>query len=268
MSSRKSLGGTSNSSKAVVQVFCRVRPTNSKETTSGYTCVKYGDQNIEIKTEEGENKFTFDHIFGMESTQADVFQNTAGALIVDVLSGYNATILAYGQSGTGKVSLYDVANVVLCELGAQLSLTRSSIFLFAFSSNTKQTHTMEGDVQSEENKGIIPRAVDALFDGVTEADENMEFTFKVSYVEIYLEKIRDLLDENRLKVNLTIREDKIKGIYIAGVTEEYVTSPEETLAVMYIGELVGVYIKCVVGICSSYLLCKLHMTFVNHLIVI
>ena len=100
-----------------------------------------------------------------------------------------------------------------------------------------QTHTMEGDLKSQENKGIIPRAVDALFEGVTEADENMEFTFKVSYVEIYLEKIRDLLDENRLKVNLTIREDKIKGIYIAGVTEEYVTSPQETLNVMNAGTL-------------------------------
>lgn len=94
---------------------------------------------------------------------------------------------------------------------------------------------MEGDLKSEENKGIIPRTVDALFEGVTAADENMEFTFKVSYVEIYLEKIRDLLDEHRLKVNLTIREDKIKGIYIAGVTEEYVTSPEETIAVMNAG---------------------------------
>ena len=99
---------------------------------------------------------------------------------------------------------------------------------------------MEGDLKSHENKGIIPRAVDALFEGVTEADENMEFTFKVSYVEIYLEKIRDLLDENRLKVNLTIREDKIKGIYIAGVTEEYVTSPQETLNVMNAGTLLCV----------------------------
>jgi kinesin family protein 5 len=96
---------------------------------------------------------------------------------------------------------------------------------------------MEGDLRSEDNKGIIPRAVDALFEGVTAADENMEFTFKVSYVEIYLEKIRDLLDENRLKVNLTIREDPIKGIYIAGVTEEYVTSPQETIQVMHAGKL-------------------------------
>jgi kinesin family protein 5 len=68
-----------------------------------------------------------------------------------------------------------------------------------------------------------------------EADENVEFTFKVSYVEIYMEKIRDLLDDNRLKNNLTVREDKIKGIYIAGVTEEYVTSHEELLGIMSSG---------------------------------
>jgi kinesin family protein 5 len=94
---------------------------------------------------------------------------------------------------------------------------------------------MEGDITSQENKGIIPRAVEALFDGVSQADENHEFTFKVSYVEIYLEKIRDLLDENRLKNNLTVREDKLKGIYIAGVTEEYVTSVQELLQIMHLG---------------------------------
>lgn len=49
---------------------------------------------------------------------------------------------------------------------------------------------MEGDIHSEVAKGIIPRTVEALFDGVTDADENIEFMFKVSYVEIYLEKIR------------------------------------------------------------------------------
>ena len=70
---------------------------------------------------------------------------------------------------------------------------------------------MEGDIHSNTGKGIIPRSVEALFNGVLEADENIEFTFKVSYVEIYMEKIRDLLDENRLKNNLTVREDKIKG---------------------------------------------------------
>lgn len=94
---------------------------------------------------------------------------------------------------------------------------------------------MEGDIHDTQLKGIIPRSVEALFDGVLEADENIEFTFKVSYVEIYMEKIRDLLDDNRLKTNLTVREDKIKGIYIAGVTEEYVTSHEELLDIMQAG---------------------------------
>ena len=147
---------------------------------------------------------------------------------------------------------------------------------------------MEGDIHSEVSKGIIPRTVEALFDGVRDADENIEFMFKVSYVEIYLEKIRccnilnsdlhmrlsmyvfvsismsmylclcmyvlpvvpvyayvflnvrigigrDLLDENHVKNNLTVREDKIKGIYIAGVTEEYVTSVEELLGIMSVG---------------------------------
>lgn len=91
---------------------------------------------------------------------------------------------------------------------------------------------MEGIIHDSNLKGIIPRSVEALFEGVGEADENIEFTFKVSYIEIYMEKIRDLLDDTRLKVNLAVREDKIKGLYVAGVTEEYVTSVPELLDIM------------------------------------
>ena len=95
---------------------------------------------------------------------------------------------------------------------------------------------MECIIVDNNLKGIIPRSVEALFDGVAEADEDIEFTFKVSYVEIYMEKIRDLLDDTRLKNNLIVREDKVKGIYIAGVTEEYVTSHEELLDIMSKGK--------------------------------
>jgi len=94
---------------------------------------------------------------------------------------------------------------------------------------------MEGNIHEAGAEGIIPRSVAALFAGVAEADECVEFTFKVSYVEIYMEKIRDLLDPNRLKNNLTVREDKANGIYIAGVTEEYVTSFDELLHCMQSG---------------------------------
>jgi kinesin family protein 5 len=128
-----------------------------------------------------------------------VFVESVFPLIDDVLNGYNATVFAYGQTGTGK------------------------------------THTMEGNIHQEGAEGIIPRSVAALFAGVAEANESVEFTFKVSYVEIYMEKIRDLLDPNRLKNNLTVREDKTNGIYIAGVTEEYVTSFDELLQCMQSG---------------------------------
>jgi kinesin family member 5 len=97
---------------------------------------------------------------------------------------------------------------------------------------------MEGkDIRDPTLKGIIPRTVEALFAGVTEADESIEFCFKASYVEIYCEKIRDLLDNHRVKTNLMVREDKTKGIYIAGVTEEYVTSEDELLGIMAAGAI-------------------------------
>jgi len=89
---------------------------------------------------------------------------------------------------------------------------------------------MEGaNIHDEDLRGIVPRALEALFNGVEAADESLEFTFKVSYVEIYMERIRDLLDDNMVKTNLTVREDKTKGVYIVDVTEIYVTSYDEVL---------------------------------------
>lgn len=186
-----------------VKVICRIRPQNQKEmATGGFQCVRHTQESVEVTTEDGAYNFTFDQIFGPESTQAAIFEYSAVPLIGDVLNGYNSTIFAYGQTSSGK------------------------------------TFTMEGpDIHDEQYKGIIPRTVEALFAGVSEADENIEFTFKVSYIEIYLEKVRDLLDSHRVKTNLQVREDKVKGIYIAGVTEEYVTSQEELLGIMSSGAM-------------------------------
>jgi kinesin family protein 5 len=89
--------------------------------------------------------------------------------LADVLQGYNATVFAYGQTSSGK------------------------------------TFTMEGpDHRDPVYRGIIPRTVDALFAGVVNADERIEFTVKVSYVEIYMERIRDLLDSHHVKANLQV----------------------------------------------------------------
>ena len=107
-------------------------------------------------------------------------------IVKDVLSGYNGTIFAYGQSGSGK------------------------------------TYTMYGDdIYDIENRGIIPRLINDIFDFVENADENITFQFKMSILQIYKENIYDLLTgENNLK----IKENPIKGIYVDKLTEVYIDS--------------------------------------------
>jgi len=85
---------------------------------------------------------------------------------------------------------------------------------------------MQGpDIEDMELQGIIPRIVRTLFNRIETASENIEFTVKISMIEIYMEKIKDLLEPS--KDNLKIHEDKGKGIYIADVTETYVAEESE-----------------------------------------
>lgn len=113
------------------------------------------------------------------------------------MDGYNATIFAYGQTSSGK------------------------------------TYTMEGaSIDDPTLRGIIPRTATEIFNNVMAADENMEFIVKVSYIEIYMERIRDLLDPYKSKVNLQVREDAQRGIFVEGMTEVCVTSDEELLCAM------------------------------------
>jgi hypothetical protein len=91
------------SEKANVKVVCRIRPTNDKEIAAGgTTCVKFNDNGIDVIHDDGVNSFQFDRIFGPESDQISVFEYAAAPMINDVLLGYNATIFAYGQTGTGN----------------------------------------------------------------------------------------------------------------------------------------------------------------------
>ncbi len=81
---------------------------------------------------------------------------------------------------------------------------------------------MQGpDIEDLEMQGIIPRMVRTVFNRIETASENVEFTVKISMIEIYKERIKDLLDTN--KDNLKIHEEKNKGVYVADVTETYVS---------------------------------------------
>mmetsp|Transcript_35999 Transcript_35999/g.6467 ORF Transcript_35999/g.6467 Transcript_35999/m.6467 type:complete len:106 (-) Transcript_35999:871-1188(-) len=90
------------------------------------------------------------------------------------------------------------------------------------------------DLDDIENCGIIPRMINTIFELIENAESYMEFTVKISFCEIYMERIKDLLDPT--KTNLRISEDRTRGIFIQDLTEEYVSSEEELLEIMRIGE--------------------------------
>jgi kinesin family protein 5 len=82
-------------------------------------------------------------------------------------------------------------------------------------------------------QGVIPRMVRTVFEEIENSSEDIEFTVKVSMIEIYMEKVKDLIDPK--KSNLKIHEDKVKGIYIDDVTEMYVGEEQEVYEIMKLG---------------------------------
>jgi kinesin family protein 5 len=142
----------------------------------------------------------FDALFGPDSTQEAVFEALGRPMVEAALNGVNATILAYGQTGSGK------------------------------------THTMQGSPRGGPGgAGITPRVVEGIFAGISGAADTWEFMVRVSYVEIYLERVRDLL--NPSASNLTIRQDEERGVYVEGVVEEYVGGAEELMELVKVGDV-------------------------------
>ncbi|VDO26429.1 unnamed protein product [Onchocerca flexuosa] len=181
-----------NPAECGIQVFCRVRPLNSMEEKGESKFVpKFPSDSQEAISVAGK-VYVFDKVFKPTSKQEEVYMGAAYHIVQDVLSGYNGTVFAYGQTSSGK------------------------------------THTMEGVFGDSEKQGIIPRIVQDIFNHIYNMDVDLEFHIKVSYFEIYNEKIRDLLDVT--KMNLAIHEDKNRVPYVKGATERFVSSPEEVMA--------------------------------------
>ncbi|POW16535.1 hypothetical protein PSTT_01314 [Puccinia striiformis] len=142
--------------------------------------------------------FTFDRVFPMDTKQVEVFEYGVKGIVEDVLGGYNGTVFAYGQTGSGK------------------------------------TFTMMGaDIDSGELKGVIPRITEHIFDSIMSSPHNIEYLVKVSYMEIYMEKIRDLLAPHN--DNLPIHEDKSRGVYVKNLSDFYVGSAPEVYQIMRTG---------------------------------
>ena len=187
-----------------IKVFVRFRPLNDLENglltdNVGWTTPKFiSDSTIgiysnkEIKDKDaipGNLIFKYDKVFKLDSPQNEIYEYVGKRIVDDVMEGYNGTIFAYGQSGSGK------------------------------------TYTMYGpDIFDDLYKGIIPRIVEDIFNYVEKADDNVDFQFKLSVLEIYKEVMYDLLTQTG---DLKIQENPEVGVKIDGLSEVYLSSLNE-----------------------------------------
>jgi hypothetical protein len=212
-SNQRGSNGLDNTSESI-RVVVRLRPENTTDRNRfGKHCVSLATNkslslhrpstlagnmnhhiNANIHNENETKAFTFDAVLGQYASQTDVF-NSVSSLCDSVVNGYNATIFAYGATGSGK------------------------------------THTMMGD---EKNPGITPRTVERLFkliDEFSSKNNGMMFMVRMSFVEIYNNTFRDLLegstlsrkarkrfvtDDERIRAKIDIRESNAKGVYLTG----------------------------------------------------
>ncbi|XP_044598075.1 kinesin-related protein 4 isoform X2 [Cotesia glomerata] len=140
-----------------------------------------------------EARFHFDYIFGTEANNQDVFDQTVKPIVEAAMNGFNGTIFAYGQTGSGK------------------------------------TYTMMGN---KEQPGVIPLTVNYIFNYILN-DSTRKYLLRVSYIEIYNEKVNDLLDKNNQ--DLKVKED-YQGRINVDCKEEVINSPECVLHAMRKGE--------------------------------
>ncbi|XP_030428322.1 kinesin-like protein KIF3A isoform X2 [Gopherus evgoodei] len=188
-----------------VKVVVRCRPFNEREKVMCYKMAVNVDEmrgTITVHKTDSSNEppktFTFDTVFGPESKQLDVYNLTARPIIDSVLEGYNGTIFAYGQTGTGK------------------------------------TFTMEGVRAVPELRGIIPNSFAHIFGHIAKAEGDTRFLVRVSYLEIYNEEVRDLLGKDQTQ-RLEVKERPDVGVYIKDLSAYVVNNADDMDRIMTLG---------------------------------
>ncbi|XP_066231127.1 kinesin-like protein KIF1B isoform X22 [Saccopteryx leptura] len=187
-------------SGASVKVAVRVRPFNSRETSKESKCIiqMQGNSTSIINPKnpkEAPKSFSFDYSYWSHTSPEDpcfasqsrVYNDIGKEMLLHAFEGYNVCIFAYGQTGAGK------------------------------------SYTMMGK-QEESQAGIIPQLCEELFEKINDnCNEEMSYSVEVSYMEIYCERVRDLLNPKN-KGNLRVREHPLLGPYVEDLSKLAVTS--------------------------------------------
>ncbi|KAG2431845.1 hypothetical protein HXX76_009338 [Chlamydomonas incerta] len=190
-----------------VKVVVRCRPLNGKEKADGRTRIVDMDvdsgqvkvRNPKADASEPPKAFTFDQVYDWNCLQRDVFDITARPLIDCSIEGYNGTIFAYGQTGTGK------------------------------------SHTMEGKDEPPELRGLIPNTFRYVFEIIARDSGTKEFLVRSSYLEIYNEEVRDLLGKDHSK-KMELKESPDRGVYVKDLSQFVCKNYEEMNKVLLAGK--------------------------------
>lgn len=174
-------------------MYFSCRPVNSQEKNARSPVVVEtpSTNNREVAVVEKSSltkSFTFDRVFGTTSKQVDVYKVVAAPLVQEVLAGYNCTVFAYGQTGTGKTFTMEG------ERHEDISSSWENV-VFTFPYFFKCSHMYYNCFYlchfQDPFSGIIPRTLSHLFDELR--IQEVECTVRVSFIEIYNEDIYDLL---------------------------------------------------------------------------
>ena len=188
-----------------IRVAVRVRPISSKEVSecNGRRCLQVNEDktSIVLDSKPYPRTFNYDFVGDEDITQAELFETIGKPIVASCLSGYNATIFAYGQTGAGKsFSIVGPANIEV--------------------------------TQQSPDRGLLPRSLEFMFDCIKKEikrSAGIEFLVKASFLEIYNEQINDLLSPDMK--NLLVREDEKKGVYVEGSCEETVMGLQEAIEI-------------------------------------
>ncbi|TNJ27478.1 Kinesin-3 [Giardia muris] len=189
-----------------VKVAVRIRPFNDREKKEGAAlCVDMpGGGVVAIEDKGHETRFTYDHAYWSHdnsrplATQETVYKDIGEAVLDNALEGYNYTLFAYGQTGSGK------------------------------------SYSMMG---SSDEPGIIPRVGCALFERVAAAgSDGPTFEITCSFLEIYNEKLADLLVPRANQKELKIRQDPKTGIFVSNLSSQAVASYDQVSRLIALGD--------------------------------